>query len=122
VSKGKSKGIDLKAVRKRLDSKRREVVEGVARAREMGAVEAEAGAPDIADRASSAFAREFSFSLSENEGRMLRLIDEAIARLDNGRYGICTHCGAPIEPPRLHAVPWARHCIACQELQDRGEI
>jgi DnaK suppressor protein len=88
----------------------------------MGAVEAEAGAPDIADRASSAFQREFSFSLSENEGKMLRLIDEAIARLENGRFGMCTNCEQPIEAPRLQAIPWARHCIACQELQDRGEI
>ncbi len=114
--------IDLKLVRARLEAKRAELLDGVARAREIGAVETDAGAPDIADRATSAFAREFSFSLSENERGMLRLIDEALARLDNGRYGICVHCGERIEPPRLNAVPWARHCIACQELQDRGEI
>ncbi len=116
------RGLDLKGVRKQLDTKRKELLEGVNRAREMGAVEAEAGAPDIADRASSAFQREFSFSLSENEGKMLRLIEEAIARLNAGRFGLCTHCGQQIEQPRLKAIPWARHCIACQELQDRGEI
>lgn len=117
-----SAGINLKLIRKRLEAKRAELLEGVARAREIGAVETDAGAPDIADRATSAFAREFSFSLSENEGKMLRLIDEALARLDNGRYGACVNCGQKIEPPRLNAVPWARHCIACQELQDQGEI
>ncbi|NWG01044.1 MAG: TraR/DksA family transcriptional regulator [Thermoanaerobaculaceae bacterium] len=114
--------IDLKLVRTRLETKRAELLEGVARAREIGAVETDAGAPDIADRATSAFTREFSFSLSENESHLLRLIDEALARLDNGRYGICVHCGGKIEPQRLNAVPWARHCIACQELQDQGEI
>jgi DnaK suppressor protein len=113
---------DLKAIRKKLQTKRKEVVEGVLRAREMGSVETESGAPDIADRATSAFQREFSFSLSENEGKMLRMIDEAIARLDNGKFGLCVHCEQPIEKQRLQAVPWARHCIACQELQDRGEI
>ncbi len=113
---------DLKAMRKQLLTKRKEVVEGVSRAREMGSVETESGAPDIADRATSAFQREFSFSLSENEGKILRLIDEAIARLDNGRFGMCTHCEQPIEKQRLQAVPWTRHCIACQELQDRGEM
>jgi DnaK suppressor protein len=117
-----SAGIDLKLIRKRLETKRGELLEGVARAREIGAVETDAGAPDIADRATSAFAREFSFSLSENESKMLRLIDEALARLSNGRYGVCVNCSAKIEPPRLNAVPWARHCIACQELQDQGEL
>lgn len=114
--------LDLKTMRRQLQVKRKEVLEGVSRAREMGSVETESGAPDIADRATSAFQREFSFSLSENEGTMLRLIDEALARLDNGRFGLCTHCEQPIEKQRLRAVPWARHCIACQEQQDRGEL
>jgi len=117
-----SHATDIKAMRKKLEAKRKEVLEGVSRAREMGSVETESGAPDIADRATSAFQREFSFSLSENEGKMLRLIDEAIARLDNGRFGLCVHCEQPIEKQRLVALPWARHCVACQELQDRGEM
>lgn len=116
------RGSEFKAVRKQLEAKRREFVDNVARARAMGAVEAEVGAPDIADRASSAFQREFSFFLSENESRILRLVDEALARLDNGKYGSCVNCGEPIEEARLKAIPWARHCIACQELQDRGEL
>jgi DnaK suppressor protein len=114
--------LDLKKMRKQLQAKRKEVMEGVSRAREMGSVETESGAPDIADRATSAFQREFSFSLSENEGKMLRMIEEALARLDNGRFGMCVHCEQPIERQRLEAVPWARHCIACQEQQDRGEM
>lgn len=117
-----SEGVNLGAVRQQLQTKRGELIEGVARARAMGAVETEVGAPDIADRASSAFQREFSFFLSENEGRILRLIDEALARLENGRYGLCVHCQQEIEEARLKAIPWARHCIACQELQDRGEL
>jgi len=117
-----AQGSKLAKVKKLLDARRKELLDGVKRAREMGAVEAEAGAPDIADRATSAFQREFSFTLSENEGKMLRLIDEALARLSNGCYGLCTNCEQPIEPPRLLAIPWARHCIACQELQDRNEL
>jgi DnaK suppressor protein len=113
---------DMKAIRTKLEEQRRELVEGVARAREMGSVETESGAPDIADRATSAFQREFSFSLSENESKLLQLIDEAITRLDAGGFGQCAHCEEAIEPLRLQAIPWARHCIACQELQDRGEI
>lgn len=117
-----SKNIDVKTIRQQLEAKRGEFLDGVARARAKGAVEAEVGAPDIADRASSAFQREFSFFLSENESRILRLIEEALARLDNGRYGLCVNCEQAIETARLQAIPWARHCIGCQELQDRGEL
>jgi DnaK suppressor protein len=117
-----SQSADLKVIREHLEAKRKEFLDGVARARAKGAVEAEVGAPDIADRASSAFQREFSFFLSENESRILRLIEEAIVRLDGGRYGSCINCQEAIEEARLQAIPWARHCIACQELQDRGEL
>lgn len=114
--------INAGKIKKQLTVRRAELLEGVARARDMGSVETEAAAPDIADRASSAFQREFSYSLSENENKMLRLIDEALARLEAGTYGHCTNCEKPIEPQRLQAIPWARHCIACQEQQDRGEL
>jgi DnaK suppressor protein len=114
--------INAGKIKKQLTVRRAELLEGVARARDMGSVETGAAAPDIADRASSAFQREFSYSLSENENKMLRLIDEALDRLEAGTYGQCTNCEKVIEPQRLQAIPWARHCIACQEQQDRGEL
>lgn len=117
-----SQSLDLEAIKAQLETKRGELLDGVNRARQLTSEESEAGAPDIADRATSAFQRDFSFHVSENEARMLRLIEEALARLQNGRYGLCVSCSEPIEEPRLQALPWARHCIACQELQDRGEL
>jgi DnaK suppressor protein len=45
----------------------------------------------------------------------LRLIDEALARLDEGSYGICDDCGGVIPPKRLAALPWAVYCVPCQE-------
>jgi DnaK suppressor protein len=51
---------------------------------------------------------------------MLMLVDEALARMDEGIYGSCTHCGQQIGRQRLEAVPWARFCIACQELKEKG--
>jgi DnaK suppressor protein len=113
---------DLSAMRKQLEEKRQELLVGVSRAREMGAVETEASAPDIADRATNAFQREFSFSLSENEGTMLKAIEASLKRLDSGKFGQCAHCDQPIEAPRLQAIPWAIYCISCQEMQDRGEL
>ena len=45
----------------------------------------------------------------------LRLIEEALDRLESGDYGICPACEEPIPEKRLRALPWARYCIQCQE-------
>ena len=50
----------------------------------------------------------------------LRQIDAAIARLQAGRYGLCADCGGAIPVARLKAVPFAIHCIPCQERRERG--
>lgn len=45
----------------------------------------------------------------------LRKIEEALARLRKGGYGICQECGKRIPAKRLRAVPWSSYCIKCQE-------
>src|SRR5260370_15099323 len=47
--------------------------------------------------------------------RQLRLVDEALDRLDAGDYGICLACDEPIAPKRLLALPWAQYCVTCQD-------
>jgi DnaK suppressor protein len=46
----------------------------------------------------------------------LRMVEEALDRLEAGDYGTCLSCDAPIAPKRLAAIPWARYCVTCQEL------
>jgi|SRR5215471_3046354 len=46
----------------------------------------------------------------------LRMVEEALDRLDSGDYGTCLSCDEPIAPKRLAAIPWARYCVTCQEL------
>jgi RNA polymerase-binding protein DksA len=43
----------------------------------------------------------------------------ALARLDDGSYGLCSSCGSPIPLPRLEAVPTTRRCVPCQEHRER---
>lgn len=50
----------------------------------------------------------------------LRLIEEALDRVDSGDYGICLGCDDPIPEKRLRAIPWARYCIPCQENDAAG--
>lgn len=75
---------------------------------------------DPADKASSAYTKELLFSQSTNDRFILQLIDEALTRIEDGEYGNCVNCGKEVQPKRLEAVPWARHCITCQDLQERG--
>lgn len=75
---------------------------------------------DPADKASNAYTKELLFSQSTNDRFILKLIEEAIERIEDGEYGYCVNCSKEIQPKRLEAVPWARHCITCQDLQERG--
>lgn len=75
---------------------------------------------DPADMAANHYAKELSISMSDNDRRLLGLIDEALQRIETGDYGECVHCNEIVQDKRLEAVPWARHCLRCQDLQERG--
>jgi len=106
--------------RKRLVAKRDELLHDLAKNREVSEETVDESAQDMADRATSAYTKEFAYSLSENDRKVLLLIEEALSRLDTGTYGTCVHCSQTVQEKRIEAVPWARHCLDCQELQDKG--
>src|SRR5579862_4788280 len=56
-----------------------------------------------------------SFRLNGLDYSQLRLIEEALDRLNSGDFGICFSCDEPISPKRLRAIPWARYCVQCQD-------
>ena len=78
------------------------------------------GTEDYIDYAVSSYTREFSLSLTEMERDQLQLVEEALARIARGEFGRCLQCGEEIPTKRLEVEPWARHCIRCQELEERG--
>lgn len=110
----------LEKHRKRLLAKQEELLHDLSRNRQVTDESVDEQAQDMVDRATSAYTREFAFSLSESDRRTLLLIDQALLRLDQGTYGTCVHCQGHVQEKRLEAVPWARHCLECQELQDKG--
>ena len=75
---------------------------------------------DPADMAANAYTKELMMSMSTNDRQLLESIDAALHRIADGEYGKCIHCGQPILEKRLEAVPWARHCLQCQDLNERG--
>ncbi len=79
-------------------------------------------APDALDEVQLAGERELAIRNLDRDSNMLRQIRRALARIDDGSYGVCLHCDEDISPKRVAAVPWAAFCIKCQEQVDRHEI
>jgi DnaK suppressor protein len=78
------------------------------------------GADELADHASVTHDREVDDTLEENAEEILREIEDALARIDNGTYGTCAACGAEIPRDRLEAVPYATLCIEDKRRLERG--
>jgi DnaK suppressor protein len=78
------------------------------------------GTEDYIDYAVSSYDRDFSLSLSEMERTQMRMIEDALRRIERGEYGDCQQCGEPIPEKRLEVEPWARHCVRCQALEEQG--
>jgi len=72
----------------------------------------------LADTATVTYDRELDYTLEENSEHVLADIDQALARIDQGTFGMCTNCGKPIAPERLEARPWATLCIGCQRQRE----
>ena len=73
----------------------------------------------MADTASETYEREMDEGLEEDAARQLREVEDALARLDDGSFGICSVCGKPIGEERLEAVPSTTLCIDDARNQGR---
>jgi DnaK suppressor protein len=74
------------------------------------------GAGAAGDVASDLAEQDLDSMLEEGERRRLGEVEAALDRLSTGRYGICETCQGPIASRRLFALPWARRCIACAQV------
>lgn len=112
----------LKTFRDRL-LERREGLVGIVEQAEMSSRERDSEATqDPADMAANAYNKELMVSMSENDRKLLTMIDEALVRIEAGEFGECIRCGEPILDRRLDAIPWARYCIKCQDLFEKGML
>lgn len=117
---GGSKKGGFEPLREKLLEKRQEITDLYESDLRAGKASTDEGTDDIVDRANNSYNREFLFSLSNSERQLLIEVDAAVSRLDDGTFGACVHCSRAIGAPRLEAVPWARLCIDCQELKEKG--
>lgn len=111
----------IEQLRYQMEQRRRELVSSSNRVRVESREDMSGmGTLDYVDYATHSYDKEFLMSLSSLERKELHMIEEALARMDEGDYGECQECGEAISAKRLAAVPWARHCISCQELEEQG--
>ncbi len=74
---------------------------------------------DQADMGATSFERDHELTVLNNEREKLAQIDRALARIDNGTYGICESCGNPIGKMRAMAFPRATLCLTCKQREER---
>jgi len=111
-------------LRRRLEEERQQLLGALAGMAENRAqsddptLDVEAYSNHPANIATETFEMEKDLALEGNLRRQLEMTEEAIDRLDQGKYGICTNCGREIDPERLEALPHASLCIDCKRLQE----
>jgi DnaK suppressor protein len=112
----------IEIFKKRLEDRQRELRHIMNRTAQDGRDADLESAQDIADRAANSYNKEFLFSQCHNERQLLQMVDSALLRIREGTFGQCISCGEEINPKRLEAVPWTRHCIECQEKLEKGML
>jgi DnaK suppressor protein len=112
---------DLDAIRRELEARRdraRERVATLARRPELGA--AQGFGKRIGDGTTEAISRLTDIGVGSSLEAGLVRTERALAKLDEGTYGVCDACGEPIVEARLHALPDSVLCLTCAGAQPRA--
>ena len=72
-----------------------------------------------ADEGTTAFDQARDLAVQVTVEHTLQLVQDALARFDNGTYGLCVDCGQEIDAARLEAIPYAPLCLTCQTKRER---
>ena len=123
-------GIDIEEMKKRLIELRAQLEHDIS---VKEAQVAETGGDDLdpnrggvsnhmADDANETADQATMLTLQHSAERQLDHVNEALARIADGKYGTCSNCGKKINPARLEASPFSTLCIDCQNLSDRGRL
>ena len=121
-----SVGVDFERFRNVLEGERARLLHAAKAVHHDGSLLEETGdlaigsGDHLADSASETYMRELDEGLEENAEHILLEIDDALERIEDGTYGLCADCGAPIGEERLLAVPYATLCIAHKRARERA--
>lgn len=111
----------LERFKEELLEKKEELIQGASRTLSTGLKVDQEELSDSMDRSSIETDRNFVLRLRDRERKLLKKIDEALARIGDGSFGICEECGEDIGEERLKVRPVATLCITCKEEEERRE-
>ena len=120
--------VDTARFRDILEEERRRVVDAISYLHEEtpGSLEDETeemvGSSDnhLGETATATLDREIDYSREENSEQVLKSIEAALGRIEDGTFGICQTCREQISEERLEAIPYATQCIDCRRKGERG--
>lgn len=107
--------IEMEQLRQKLELQRLEIMHFLSRLDEEARSLDVDAAQDSVDQCISNMSKESLFERSSQRKTLLRLVEAAIRRIDDGSFGICFGCGDDIPDRRLRALPWTQFCLRCQE-------
>jgi len=113
------KAQDVENFKRKLLEMRRDLLGQVERKKLYSKEVGEDGIPDSGDVAAYSYSKEVLMGLGENERTKLRLVEEALAKIDEGTYGVCERCEEAIPVKRLELLPFTRYCVQCQTELER---
>jgi RNA polymerase-binding protein DksA len=110
----------IEKMRKSLLSLKQEIITNLmAESEDFKALVNDIDPKDLVDIAADDIDRKTLEALSVKDTKRLKLIDSALSRITNGRYGLCMRCNKKIPKERLEAIPYAIMCIECQSSDER---
>ena len=109
----------LKKMREKLLEMRAQLLRNVQSDLHEGREQTKDEGMDTYDIASDARDREISLILNDRDRDKALAIDDALARIDEGSYGVCESCESDIAEARLEALPFTRLCVSCQADREK---
>ncbi len=111
TSSKKNKTERLRSLREMLEQERDQILQQMKEKHHVSEIVSHG---DLVDQSNDYTEREKLLGLAEYDRTRLLSINEALSKIDEGTYGICTMCGEDIPKARLKAMPTAKYCIKCQ--------
>ena len=109
----------LKTARETLETMKSQLLAEIQQDLKQGRETSKDEGMDTYDLASDARDREISLILNDRDRDKALAIDDALARIDEGSYGVCESCESDIAEARLEALPFTRLCVSCQADREK---
>lgn len=113
--------LDLLRIAARLREEKAKLLDANLRSREQERQTSTQNYADEADFAASSLVQGVNVRLRDRERMLMNKIEQALAKIETGNFGVCEGCEEPIEARRLEARPVAELCIRCKEAEEQAE-